>query len=455
MASDAKTPVTKGWLYHPSYPRHWKRRPLYSLARWINGLAFRDIQFSPSGMPVIKIAEIKGGISGQTKFTQQTFDEPVRVRPGDLLFAWSGQPETSIDAFWWRGLEGWLNQHVFRVTPADGIDPTFFYYLLRYLKPNFVGIARNKQTTGLGHVTKRDLENMEGAYPEPPEQRAIAHILGTLDNKIELNRQMSETLEAMARAMFKDWFVDFGPVRAKMEGRWRCGESLPGLPADLYDLFPARLVGSVLEEIPEGWGLVPASDLIEFNPAEPMRKGTPAPYLDMASLPTLGSWPQAPIMRAFGSGMRFRNGDTLLARITPCLENGKTAFVQCLPQNTVGWGSTEYIVMRPKAPVPPGYAYLLARDDAFRKHAIRSMTGTSGRQRVQEDAVATFKVPAPKGSGIWHAFARLLAPTFEKIKSNANENETLSQLRNTLLPKLISGELQVESSGKAFEIAQS
>ena len=86
------------------------------------------------------------------------------------------------------------------------------------------------------------------------EQRAIAHVLGTLDDKIELNRRMNETLEAMARALFKSWFVDFEPVRAKMEGRWRPGESLPGLPADLYDLFPDRLVDSELGEVPDGWG---------------------------------------------------------------------------------------------------------------------------------------------------------------------------------------------------------
>jgi type I restriction enzyme S subunit len=95
------------------------------------------------------------------------------------------------------------------------------------------------------------------------EQRAIAHILGTLDDKIELNRRMSETLEAMARTLFKAWFVDFEPVRAKMEGRWRRGESLPGLPAHLYDLLPDRLVDSELGEIPEGWELKPIGDLAE------------------------------------------------------------------------------------------------------------------------------------------------------------------------------------------------
>ena len=245
----------KSWLYHPQFPVHWDREPLHSMAQWVNGLAFRDIQFSPAGKPVIKIAEIKGGISGQTKFTRQSFDESVRVRDGDLLFSWSGQPETSIDAYWWRGQEGWLNQHVFRVTPNDGVDVTFFYYLLRYLRPNFVGIARNKQTTGLGHVTKRDLTNIEAALPCLSEQRVIAHILGALDNKIELNRRMNETLEAMARALFKSWFVDFHPVRAKMTGRD------PYLEHEVWDLFPDTLDD---EDKPVGWSSKPLDEIADF-----------------------------------------------------------------------------------------------------------------------------------------------------------------------------------------------
>src|SRR5882724_397161 len=91
------------WLYRPAFPDDWDRHGLYSLARWVNGLAFRDSQFSSAGRPIIKIAEIKGGFSGQTRFTQETFAEDVLVRPGDMLFSWSGQPETSIDVFWWRG----------------------------------------------------------------------------------------------------------------------------------------------------------------------------------------------------------------------------------------------------------------------------------------------------------------------------------------------------------------
>ena len=247
----------RSWLYQPRFSYDWERQPLYSLAQWVNGLAFRNIEFGPTGKPVIKISEVKGGISGQTKFTQQTFDESVHVRPNDLLFAWSGQPETSIDAFWWRGPDGWLNQHIFRVTPIPSVDTTFFYYLLKYLNPNFVGIARNKQTTGLGHVTKRDLENIDAAIPPLEEQRAIARVLGALDDKIELNRRMSETLEEMARALFRSWFVDFDPVRAKAEGR------PSGLPPDLDALFPASFEASELGEIPAGWEVRTLGDIFE------------------------------------------------------------------------------------------------------------------------------------------------------------------------------------------------
>jgi type I restriction enzyme S subunit len=185
-----ETPKT--WLYHPAFPEPWTRQPLYSLATWVNGLVFRDIHFNPTGRPVIKIAEVKNGVSEQTKFTEQTFDESVRVRCGDLIFSWSGQPETSIDVYWWRGPDGWLNQHLFRVTPIPAVDSVFLFYLLRYIKPNFVEIARNKQTTGLGHVTRRDLETVQAAYPPLTEQRAIAEVLGALDDKIENCRNIVE-----------------------------------------------------------------------------------------------------------------------------------------------------------------------------------------------------------------------------------------------------------------------
>ena len=423
------------WLYHPVFPKQWKRRSLFSLAQWVNGLAFRDIQFSATGMPVIKIAEIKGGISQQTKFTMQTFDDSIRVRDGDLLFSWSGQPDSSIDAFRWRGADGWLNQHVFRVTPDEGVDTTFFYYLLRYLRPHFIEIARNKQTTGLGHVTKRDLANLEAAIPPPTEQRIIAHVLGTLDDKIELNRRMNETLEAMVRVLFRSWFIDFDPVRAKQEGRDT------SMPNHLADLFPNRLVESRVGEVPEGWAVVPLSELIVVNPRRSLSKGQIAPYLDMANMPTNGHSPDTVIERPFGSGTRFINGDTLVARITPCLENGKTAYVDFLDGGVTGWGSTEYIVMRPKPPIPNVFAYCLARSPRFRAFLIRNMSGTSGRQRVSTQVLSQFLLPVPS-ERCAVAFGEAVRPFVARARDAALESHQLAAIRDILLPALISGALR-------------
>ena len=278
--------------------------------------------------------------------------------------------------------------------------------------------------------------------PSLAEQRAIAHVLCTLDDKIELNRRMNETLEAMAQALFTSWFVDFEPVRAKMEGRWRRGKSLPGLPAEHYDLFPDRLVDSELGEIPEWWEVKAFGEMANLNPPEPMKRRTLAPYLDMAALPTSGSSPDNPVLREYKSGTRFRNGDTLLARITPCLENGKTAFVQSLATVTVGWGSTEFIVLRAVPPVPPEYTYLLARDAAFREHAIQSMTGTSGRQRVQVGALAPYLLPYPPAA-IWAELKALVSPVFAQVEFNRKESLALVAQRDTLLPRLVLGELRV------------
>ncbi len=436
MAGDASATVDdRGWLYHPDYPDHWARCPLYSLAQWVNGLAFRDIQFSRSGMPVIKIAEVKGGISGQTKFTEQTFDDSVRVRAGDLLFSWSGQPETSIDAFWWRGPEGWLNQHVFRVTPAEGINPTFFFYLLRYLKPNFVGIARNKQTTGLGHVTKRDLENIEGAYPRRDEQRAIAHILGTLDNKIELNRRMSETLEAMARALFKSWFVDFDPVRAKAEGRD------PGLPQPLADLFPARLVDSELGEIPEGWEVGTVGDVAEHarRGVRPSQIDPQTPYIALEHMPkgciALSSW-------GIGDGLEsnkfgFKRGEVLFGKLRPYFHKVGVAPVD-------GVCSTDIVVVAPRARAWFGFVLGHVSSVEFVNYTDAGSTGTK-MPRTSWKEMACYEVPLPP-EPIAEGFDAFVRPSVERIIANVHESRTLAALRDALLPRLISGELQVKDT---------
>jgi type I restriction enzyme, S subunit len=145
--------------------------------------------------------------------------------------------------------------------------------------------------------------------------------------------------------------------------------------------------------------------------------------------------------RAGATGSKFRNRDTLLPRITPCLENGKRGFVTCLEDREVAIGSTEFIVLREKA-LPPEYIYLLSCNHSFRQHAELSMTGASGRQRVKEDCFSYFFVPTPPKS-ILDQFSETARPLFYSISVNAKQNANLSRTRDLLLPRLVSGKLSV------------
>jgi len=144
------------------------------------------------------------------------------------------------------------------------------------------------------------------------------------------------------------------------------------------------------------------------------------------------------------------NGDTLVARITPCLENGKTAFVDFLEDGQIGWGSTEYIVLRPRPPLPEQFGYCLARSEAFREFAIQSMTGTSGRQRVQADSLRHFKL-VRASDAVAEAFGRLIKPLFARSSEAVCESRTLVALRDALLPKLSRGEIRVKDAERLLE----
>jgi type I restriction enzyme S subunit len=324
------------------------------------------------------------------------------------------------------------------IRPKLKVDTRFLRYFL---------ISPHGQASIRGHlrgsvqsvINLRELRTVKVPCPPLSEQKAIACILAALDDKIELNRRRNRTLEAMARAIFRSWFVDFDPVRAKAAGR-----SAAGLSKDLAALFPDSFDDSTLGPIPTGWRVRSLPEVFEINPTRMLGKGTLAPYLDMANMPTQGPAPEAWVMREMGSGMKFINGDTLVARITPCLENGKTAFVDFLRDGEVGWGSTEYIVLRPKGAIPPVVAYLLARTEDFRTFAIQQMTGSSGRQRVPADSLSKYHIATPDGnSPVFDRFGRIVSLMFAHITAAVEQSRSLAALRDALLPKLISGELRV------------
>lgn len=194
------------------------------------------------------------------------------------------------------------------------------------------------------------------------------------------------------------------------------------------------------------WRKLLFSETVLLNPPMQFKHGKHYPFVDMDAVVLGSRWVYPAEEREFSDGdSRFQYGDTLMARITPCLENGKTRFMDFLEDEQVGGGSTEYIVLRPKSPLPEEFGYCLAWSEAFREFAIQSMTGTSGRQRVQANSLAHFKLPRAPGA-IAQKFGRLVKSLFARSSQAVCKSHTLTALLDALLPKLISGELRVKGA---------
>jgi type I restriction enzyme, S subunit len=181
-------------------PERWALLPLYDIATYINGAAYATFQPNDErrGLPIIKIAELKAGVTPQTKFSDVQMPAKYRIALGDILFSWSGNPDTSIDTFVWSGDPAWLNQHIFRVVPHHQVERTFVLSTLKHLKPVFAEIARNKQTTGLGHVTAADLKRLMVVRPDDRVMRAWNLIAAPLLDRVlrlQRERRSSKTIQ--------------------------------------------------------------------------------------------------------------------------------------------------------------------------------------------------------------------------------------------------------------------
>ena len=390
------------------------------------------------GVPLIKAGDLNGSIINPQpdfRISKEKHHEYRRtaLEGGELLMTLVGN--VGQCAVVPQRMAGWNTARAVAVMRLTDSSETQFVQQCLLSRPlqHLMDVWCN--TTVQATLNLKEIRQLPLPWPPKQSRDAIAAFGKVLDDKIELNRRMNATLEAMARALFQSWFVDFDPVRAKLDGR-----EPVGLDAATAALFPDTFQDSALGHIPYGWTAQRLPDAIEVNPRRTLKGGTIAPYLDMKNLPTQGHSAEDVIDREFSSGTKFQNGDTLLARITPCLENGKTGYVDFLEDGQVGWGSTEYIVLTPKPPLPPQFGYLLARSDALRAHAIQNMTGTSGRQRVPSECFNTFFLAVPTPA-VARRFDELTAPLMAQIKANSNESRTLAALRDTLLPKLLSGEV--------------
>ena len=380
------------------------------------------------GVPVIRGTNLKNGRFLSMSDFVFVSDSKVRedlsgnlARSGDLIFTQRGTlgqvaivPDDGISNCYV------VSQSQMKLTVDDAkVDKLFLYYYMSSRKA-IERIVNFTSSSGVPHINLTVLRNFKVPVPPIETQESIASILSAYDDLIENNRRRIQLLEQAARLLYKEWFVHLR--------------------------FPGHEHVKIKDGVPEGWERTNVSEIIEFNPEEAPPSRSSIRYVPMNALSTSGMTVDLNVseMRTKPTSVRYKNGDTLLARITPSLENGKTGFVNYLDEGEMGCGSTEFIVLRGKL-VSPYFTYYLARMHDFRETAIKSMTGSSGRQRVQLDCLKDFGVTKPplllRGK-----FDHNCQSTFKQIAGLMSQNQLLGTARDLLLPRLMSGALV--SSGR-------
>jgi type I restriction enzyme, S subunit len=400
----------------------WSQVPFESifLTPLKNGLT-RPSKVRGSGIPMINMGELFahdriGSIEMELVPVNDRELSSMLVEKGDLLFArqslvLSGAGKCSFVQA--AEVPTTFESHIIRVRLNQVIaNPLFFHYYFKSPSCGMTSIVTQGVQAG---IRGSDLKQLPVSLPPLDVQNRIAESIAQYDDLIENNRRRMELLEEAARQLYREWFV-----RLRFSGHEH-----------------TRITNGV----PEGWERVSTPEAIEINPTTRLSDETEHWSVEMADLPTDGMVIQQATKRESRSGSKFRNGDTLFARITPCLENGKTAFVDFLENGETARGSTEFMVLRGKR-VSPEYVYCLARTHDFRGNAIKSMIGSSGRQRVQESCFEKFLVLVPT-STLLTLFTDFARPQFRQVKTLHAQNQKLRAARDLLLPRLMSGEITV------------
>ncbi|WPO77792.1 restriction endonuclease subunit S [Flavobacterium sp. KACC 22761] len=412
--------------YTPNFNANWQKTDLHSLAGWINGLAFKNIHFEENAkFPIIKINELKYGITNQTAFTNQIFDNNYKVFKGDLLFSWSGSPETSIDAFWYDLEDGYLNQHIFKVVPKEYVTADFIYYLLKYIKPEIIRIAKDKQTTGLGHITQGDMKNFIVSYPTITEQNKIVSYIKSIDEKIGNNLETNQTLEEIARTLFREWFINF---------------NFPNTSGNLKQ--------SEVGEIPESWCINSIGEICY------VQNGYAFKSKDFQEQGEIGI---IKIKNISGNVVDIQNTDFVDASVVSFLDNkfkiesgslliamtgaevGKIGLVPLTNKSL--WLNQRVGMFKEKIACGNLFIYLLLSSETY-QNTIQNSASGSAQPNISASAIESIRTIIPPAELI-EAFGKTVKPMFEKILDNLAENEILKTTRDSLLPKLMSGEIEV------------
>ena len=415
------------------------------------GSQLHQRDYVPEGTPIITVEHL-----GENRITHQNMPyvsdhdrkrlDRYTLRKGDIVFSRVGSVDRRVLV---RETEdGWLfSGRCLRVRPDVGkVDPAYLSYFfgLPAFKEYIRSIAVGATMPSLNTQILRDVPIV---YPSLPEQRAIAHILGTLDDKIELNRRMNETLEEMARALFKSWFVDFEPVRAKMEGRWRRGASLPGLPADLYDLGPDKLVPSELGDIPEGWEVKALGELCSLRAGSVFRKGSQGkksgkyPFIKVRDMNLDGN--SVGILNATNwvddddieqlKARHFPSETTVFAKIGEGLRHNR---IRMLTRLTLIDNNMMGAVPNNDVIEPIILFHVLSQFD------FGEIAGGTALPYLTAAALNRLLVPIPRPKQQFPV-SGYLRSMYERLMANEFESRALAAQREALLPKLVSGGIRV------------
>jgi len=348
-------------------------------------------------------------------------------------------------AFLVRG-KFWVNNHAHIVRGNSESNTRFLMYAL-----SSADISGYLTGSTMPKLTQGNLKRIPVLAPPLPEQRAISHILGALDDKIELNRRMNETLEAMARAQFKSWFVDFVPVRAKAEG---CD---PGLPQHLADLFPDSFEDSELGEIPKGWRVgnigVIAHVIDCLHTKKPERRAAGQPLLQLSNILDNGLLDMKDTYhigladyQLWTSRMEAQPGDCVITNVGRV---GAVAQVPASQKAALGRNMTG-IRCKPTSPYPTFLTECLLSQAMKNEIALKIDSGTI-LDALNVRNIPRLRLPLPEQKNVLHHFERIARPLRAEMEHNLATSRTLATLRDTLLPKLISGELRVPDAERFLE----
>ena len=412
-----------------------------------DGYRAKNTELSKVGIPFARAGNIKDGFqfSGADQFPEdqlQKVGEKIS-RPGDTVFTSKGT--VGRFAFVTADTPRFVYSpqlSFWRTVNTNAIEPRFLHYWMAggEFYSQFKSVAG--QTDMAEYVSLGDQRRMYITLPPLSEQRAIAHVLGTLDDKIELNRRMNETLEEMARALFKSWFVDFDPVRAKMDGRWRRGESLP---TDLYDLFPNRMVPSELGEIPDGWevgnvadaatilgGTTPSTKVPKYWEGGPHFWATPKDLstLDVSVLLATERRITDAGLQRIGSGLQ-PPGTLLMSSRAPI---GYLAITEVPVAINQG-----FIAMQPREGIPS--LFLLYWCEAFMDEIVNHANGSTFLE-ISKSNFREIPLLLPSTS-VLGAYNKLVSPLHEKTVANEVASRRLAALRDALLPGLLAGTVRL------------